>query len=169
MSKGKKESQGLQSYLYYQNPFSTYARITNDLLKSEPFKQLPKGLQKFYLVLVVHSFSEEQLTCLHETLKEYHRRTGNEVSDFDISVETGTYQRLKNFGSRYFVFPEKHAKEYGYSKQLSSNNLKALIEKGFIDIFCFDKGHYRKGVDGNYTHDFDRTPTVYQFVDKWKR
>lgn len=169
MGRKKKETQKLQSYLYFHNPLSNYARITNDLIKAEPFLRLPKGLQKFYLVLVIHSFSEEQLTCLFKTLSEYHARTGKEVTDFDLSVETGTYQRLKNFGSKYFVFPEKHAKEYGYSKQSSSNNLKALREKGFIDTYCFDKGHYKQGKDGKYTHDFDRTPTVYQFVDKWKR
>lgn len=168
MSKEKKKDQGLQEYLYYDNPFSQYARITNDLMRSEAFRKLPPGLRLFYIVLVVHSFSEEQTTCLFQTLKDYHKMTGKEISDFDLSVEAGTYRR-GNWGSKYFVFPEKHANMYGYSKQLSSNNLKALRERGFIDVFCFDKGHFKKGEDGKYTHDFDRTPTVYQFVDTWKR
>ena len=169
MSKKKKETQNLQGYLYYKNPLSTYARVTNDLIKSKPFQDLPISLQKFYLVLIIHSFTEEQTKCLFKTLKDYHDMTGNEVSDFDLSVEVGTYRRSKNYGSKFFVFPQKHAEQYGYSSQYSSKCLAALCKHGFIKKYCFDKGHYKVGQDGAYTQDFFRLPTVYKFIDTWKR
>ena len=169
MSKKKKETQNLQSYLYYKNPLSNYARVTNDLIKSKPFQDLPISLQKFYIVLCIHAFTEEQTTCLYNTLKDYHDMTGNEVTDFDLSVESGSYQRLKNFGSKLFVFPEKQAREYGYSSQYASKCLAALCKRGFIKKYCFDKGHYKVGADGSYTQDFYKLPTVYKFIDTWKR
>lgn len=169
MGRSKKESQGLQNYLYYHNALSTYARVTNDLIKSKPFRALSIGLKMFYIVLIIHSFTEEQCTCLFKTLKDYHEKENKPVSDFDLTVEVGTYQRMKNYGCKYFVFPEKQAKEYGYSSQYASKCLKQLCEKGFIKKYCYDKGHYKTLEDGKITQDFYRLPTVYMFCNTWKR
>ncbi len=159
MSKKSKIDSWLYCNSEYENAFSM---VTADLLESTKYKSLSHAAQAFYIVLVTHKKTTIQRTTLFKTLQDYHKLTGQEIDDYDISVKSGSYQRLKK-DSPYFVIPEKQLKAYGYSSQYASKLKKELIEKGFIKVFAFDKG------TGGYCHAFSKKPTIYKFVNDWKR
>jgi hypothetical protein len=161
MSKKKK---AIPSYLYYKDAFSNFSRITSDLLQSEPFQNLSHAARAFYIVLVTHKNTALQRECLFNSLKDYHKLTGNEVTDFDLSVEAGTYSRQK-YDSPYFVIPEKQLKEYGYSSQYANKLKKELINNGFIEIFANAKSIN----NDSYCRCSSKRVTIYKFVNYWKR
>lgn len=161
MSKSKRTK--LDSWLYCNTEYeNAFAMVTADLLESDAYKSLSHAAQAFYIVLVTHKKTGLQRKTLFNTLKDYHNLTGEPIDDFDISCEAGTYAKLKK-DSPYFVIPEKQLKAYGYSSQYASKLKKELIAKGFIKIYAFDKG------TGGYSHAFSKKPTVYKFIDEWKK
>lgn len=157
----------LKNWQYYADSFSNYAMISNDLLKADPFRELTNAERLMYLVLVTHSASSDCVTCLYWTLRAYHEKTGKVIPEIDLQEQVGTRARKKQFGSPFFVFPEKHMKQYGYTASQARKLIKALIEKGFIEKYCNDKAHCLSTENG--LADFSQMPTVYRFSEKWKK
>lgn len=157
----------LKKWQYYDDPFSNYAMISNNLLKSDLFRGLTNAQRLMYLVLVTHATTSECVSCLYETLKAYHKKTGKDIPEIELQELTGTRARKKQFGSPYFVFPEKHMKQYGYTASQARKLINALIDKGFIEKYCNDKAHCLNTENG--LADFSQMPTVYRFTDKWKK
>ena len=117
--------------------------ITGDLFRSKSFQELSETAQIFYISCVVHKQEQDQKQLLYKALCYY---LGEEV----------IYQ------NNYFVFPKGHLKAYGYSPQLSNKYKKELIQAGFIKLSFQDKAHM---VNDHWV----RMPSVYEFIDKWKR
>lgn len=145
-----------------ENCEESFSMVTADLLESPQFQDLSHAARMFYITIATHKRTSIQKACLYRTLKEYHKRQGDNVSDEDIKHEVGTAKRQKK-QSPLFVIPEKHLKYYGYSSSYASKLKNELIENGFIEVFFFSK--YK----GGYSYYNSKTPTIYKFVNKWKR
>ena len=161
MSKKKKQ---LPSYVYHDDAFSNFSMVTSNLLQSAPFQNLSHAARAFYIVLVTHKNTALQRECLYNALKDYHKLTGKDVSDFDLAIEAGTHCKQK-YDSPLVVIPEKQLKEYGYTAQYANKLKKELIEKGFIEIFANGKSISKE----SYCSCSSKRPTIYKFVNTWKR
>lgn len=148
----------------YCNPNceEAFSMVTSDLLESEQFQSLGHAARMFYIMLATHKRTSIQKRCLYETLKQYHKLQGDNLSDEDIMHEAGTAKRQR-YNSPYFVIPEAHLKYYGYRASYASKLKKELIDKGFIEEVFFSK------YSGGYSHYNSKTPTIYKFVNRWKR
>lgn len=148
----------------YCNPDceEAFSMVTSDLLESVQFQSLTHAARAFYIVLATHKRTDIQRKALFCALEEYHTRKGDNYTKQDICYEAGTAIRQKKL-SPYFVIPEKQLKRYGYSSSYASKLKNELIKKGFIEIVFFSKNK-----DG-YSHYNSKTPTIYKFVNKWKR
>lgn len=145
MGRAKKE---LPEWSYEDNPFSRFARVTDDLIKSKKFRALGKSVQMFYIACMTHAKTEKAQECLYNALKERHELLGNPLSEFDLNRMVHDEQGLM------FVFPKKHYEEYGYSPAYAAKNFKSLVDNGFLEVV--QHGKQNKKVN------------IYKFSKKWK-
>ena len=160
----KKKGKGLYGWQYYKNSEpSGYARAKADLYASPQFQELSGSAQRLYTVLTVHKETKEQHQNLQRALAEYISegsisnadmkilKEGGEISDFDLN-------RIANDpGSNLFVFPAKHAEQYGFKQTYVSNIMRELTAAEFVSI-------YRKGMKPGI-----RRENIYRFSDRWKK
>lgn len=157
----------LKSWQYFDNPFSSYSMISDNLLKSKQFQSLTNAEKNMLFIIIVHANTSECVTCLYNTLGDYEEKNNIDIPDIDLSDKVGTRARKKQFGSPYFVIPKRQLEQYGIKPPQATRYISALIERGFITKYAYDKGHYLQTSDSH--SDFNRLPTVYRFSDKWKK
>lgn len=155
----RKSKSIVPSHLYCDNPYASWAMLTDDLLKAKPIQELHPPYRYFYLVCCVHKETLMQKQCLYNALKDYYQFIGEEKEDIDIQFEAGTCKK-SHITSKKFVFPAKHLKEYGYTPQNANKLFRALIDKGFIRKFANNKRREQG---------FLKEVTIYEFVDDWKK
>lgn len=156
---GRRKESEIPSYLYETDAWSKFGIITSDLLLSKPFQDLSSAARQFYIVLAVNKATEQQRTCLYNTLKDYYKRMGEDKADIDIAYEAGTTKKSYK-KSKCFCFPQVQADDYGYSAARRSQLLRELENAGFIKVKCNKKSREQARL---------RYPTVYEFIDVWKQ
>ena len=110
----------------------TFATVYDSMLMSPQFQALSLSAKYAYLLCRAQMTSRQGRSCLYSHAKE------NEVT----------------YPSNCFVFPAKHATQYGIQRQNLSKSLAELIDRGFIRHYEVNKAQ--------------RKVNVYQFSDKWK-
>lgn len=113
--------------------------------------------------MTVHKETKEQHQNLQRALAEYIGegsitnadmkilQESGEISDFDLN-------RIANdSASNLFVFPAKHAEQYGFKQNYVSNIMKELTAAGFVSV-------YRKGMKPGI-----RRENIYRFSKEWKK
>ncbi len=133
--------------------------IPPDIFKEPAFQRLSHAARDFYMMLNAHYAEDQQRNCLYETLKEYNDIFGLGMTEDDIKNEAYTTTKSRYYQG-FFVIPQKHLKEYGYSPQYANKLKKELIAAGFIKAKYGNKGKETA---------WSRNVTVYQFVDDWKK
>ena len=152
------------AWLYcHENCEEAFSMVTSDLLESEQFQGLSQAARIFYIVLATHKRTTIQKQCLYMSLTKYHKLQGDNWTKEEIKLESGQGIKKGKPIPPYFVIPEKHLKEYGYKSSYATKLKNELIQKGFIETFAFEKGK-----DG-YSNYNCKTPTIYKFVNKWKK
>lgn len=157
----------LKPYLYNDDAYSNFAMVSSDLFASWQFQDLSHAARSFYLLCAVHKHTGEQSTCLFKALKEYYELKGEEISEYDLKLYSGQIANAK-VQSMYFVIPQSHLGQYGYTAQYANKLKKELIDKGFIKVFANEKKHAKGNVQGA-NRDFSKRVTIYEFSTDWKR
>lgn len=160
----------IPKHLCYDEDATYFAMVSADLLSSSQFQSLSHAARMFYIVCATHKETPEQINCLRNSLKEYHKLAGIAITEDDLDDMAGVRDNKKRKRSKitssYFVIPEKHLKQYGYSSSYANKLKKQLIENGFIKIFANEKKH-STGQQGS-NRDFSKRVTIYQFTNSWK-
>lgn len=162
---GKKTK--LEPYLYNDDAYSKFAMVSNDLFMAWQFQELSHAAKVFYLVCATHKHTEEQRQCLYKSLEEYYKLKGEEMSEYDLKLYAGQVKKAK-LQSMYFVIPQSHLEQYGYSPQYANKLKKELIDGGFIRVYANEKKHSKGNLQGA-NRDFSKRVTIYEFVTDWKK
>ena len=143
-----------------KNMSGVFSMIPPEIFRTEEVKNLSPAGRAFYICLNIHKETLEQQHLLYTVLTEYNNLFGLGLSEIDIFYEAYPFRAKKdNLSHGYFVIPDKHLKQYGYSPQYASKLKKELIKKGFIRIKYGGKGKCSV---------WSKNVTIYQFIDKWK-
>lgn len=147
-------SASIPKWLYDECCSGFFCMIPPDILESKNFQGLSYAAKIFYITLNIHKNTKRQRDLLYKTLDEYNRIFDLGMSEDRLEDEALPNRKTK-YTSGYFVAPETHMKEYGYSKSYQSKLKRELIKKGFIRIKWGGKGKYSA---------WDKNVTVYQFI-----
>lgn len=137
----KTKGKSLPSWTYYKDRGSAFAMITNDLIFSDAFQNLPPDVQLLYIKLCVWKQNKDQHRALYKAMQSYHLyETDNE-----------TQMAADDFNSPLFVFSTGQIKKLASLRSVR-RQLPILIENGFIRVVR-EKG---------------QAPTIYSFSNDWK-
>lgn len=137
-----------------------FLMLPPELLRDETYNRMIPAARLYYIAIMTYRETIQGRATLLDVLKDYCKIGGvpelDNMTDFDIENEAnpkGKYQK------GFFVFPEKHALEYGFKAPYAKKLRAMLIEKGFIEEVAG-----KKGKETGY----QKNATLYKFSNKWK-
>lgn len=130
---------GLPEWLV-TNRKSSYAPLPADLLQSEQYQELSGPAKNLFLAMLVHSRTIENCECLYNAIRECDAYMGLQTPNMDIM------SAIYKSDYRFFVFPAKHARKYGFSSALAWKYRQELESKGFINCLVKRKHAQRVSI-----------------------
>lgn len=147
---GKKTTNQAPPWAVEDNPYSKWARLYVDILKSSAFQALSKPAQMFYFVCLANMHDDKARASLKNHIMETHESI--EAAGRLYNLDIDKYLDSKN---GYFIMPAKHLKQYGYTRGNGWKLMNELIDAGFVEKVEANK-HRKK-------------ENVYRFSTAWKR
>lgn len=156
---GKNKNPNIQPFLYEGDCSGRFIMLPPDLFESGAFQGLSHAARAFYLCIAAHTATDFERQACFSVMKQYGDIMGHDWDDGYITEKVGGHFGKKTYHTKLFIFPDSHAKNYGYSASYSNKLKSELIEKGFIKIKYAGKGRYTG---------WSKNATIYAFSNRWK-
>lgn len=142
------------------NLCGNFLMLPPELLQDTTFNSMKPAAQLFYIAIMTYMETTQGRATLTDVIKEYWSIGGTpeleSMTQYDIENEANPRGKFRR---GYFVFPEKHIKEYGFTASYAKKLKAILIENGFIRVVAGGKGK-KTG--------YHKNATLYCFDNKWK-